>query len=284
MITMQFCIPFLQQAGSTRQLTELEIGEIVMPRFRLRREITDRELTELSKSIAGCGVLQPPLVRKVGGSFELVCGVRRVRAAELAGLRSIPCVVAELDDRQAALASLTENLRRRELSCFEQAEAYREILSRFGMTQSSLAMTLGVSQAAIANKLRLLGLQPEVRDRLCEEGLSERHARALLTAEPNERIELLERAAAERLTAEGLEKLIAEKKEERKLKRSYQKRASVLSDVRLFVNTIERAVKVMRLSGVNAETERRDSDGYIEYVIRIPEKSAEHRDGSGQAF
>ena len=281
---MQFCIPFLQQAGSTRQLTELEIGEIVMPRFRLRREITDCELTELSKSIAGCGVLQPPLVRKVGGSFELVCGVRRVRAAELAGLRSILCVVAELDDRQAALASLTENLRRRELSCFEQAEAYREILSRFGMTQSSLAMTLGVSQAAIANKLRLLGLQPEVRDRLCEEGLSERHARALLTAEPNERIELLERAAAERLTAEGLEKLIAEKKEERKLKRSYQKRASVLSDVRLFVNTIERAVKVMRLSGVNAETERRDSDGYIEYVIRIPEKSAEHRDGSGQAF
>ena len=281
---MQFCIPFLQQAGSTRQLTELEIGEIVMPRFRLRREITDCELTELSKSIAGCGVLQPPLVRKVGGCFELVCGVRRVRAAELAGLRSIPCVVAELDDRQAALASLTENLRRRELSCFEQAEAYREILSRFGMTQSSLAMTLGVSQAAIANKLRLLGLQPEVRDRLCEEGLSERHARALLTAEPNDRIELLERAAAERLTAEGLEKLIAEKKEERKLKRSYQKRASVLSDVRLFVNTIERAVKVMRLSGVNAETERRDSDGYIEYVIRIPEKSAEHRDSSGQAF
>lgn len=269
---MQFCIPFLQQAGCSQRLTEIEIADIGRSEFRTRRSVPDSELAALSKSIAGVGVLQPPLVRRSDSGYELICGERRVRAAELAGLSSIPCVVTKLDDRQAALAMLTENLQRRELNCFELAEAYREILDRFGMTQSSLAVMLGLSQPAIGNKLRLLALEPELRDKLLESGLSERHARALLTADAADRAEFLERAVCDQLTAEGLEKLIAERKQEQKRQRSYRKRAAVFSDVRLFVNTIERAVEVMRLAGVVAEMEKSESGGYIEYVIRIPER------------
>ena len=270
---MQFCVPFLQQAGCSQRLTEVDIRDISPSGFQPRREVSDSELSALSKSIAGCGVLQPPLVRRTDAGYELICGERRVRAAALAGLTSVPCVVAKLDDRQAAMAALTENLQRRDLNCFELAEAYREILSRFGITQSSLAVMLGLSQPAIGNKLRLLALDPELRDKLVEHGLSERHARALLTADPDDRPELLEAAISEQLTAEAFEKLIAERKQEQKRRRSYKRRAAVFSDVRLFVNTIERAVEVMRLAGVTAEMEKSESGGYIEYVIRIPDKS-----------
>ncbi len=269
---MGFSLSFLQDIGCGRRLTELDIDVIRPSSFRLRAEIPEQELTALSKSIAGCGVIQPPLVRRSEDGYELICGERRLRAAEIAGLTSIPCVVADLDDKQAALAALTENLQRRDLSCFEQAEAYREIMRRFGMTQSALAVTLGISQPAVGNKLRLLALPPELRDKLTKAGLSERHARALLTAEPDLRETLLERTIKGSLTAEQLESLIADGIREQKRRRSYRRRAAALSDVRLFFNTVEHAVEVMRLSGVAAETERRESGGYIEYVIRIPEK------------
>lgn len=266
-------LSFLQNIASVcnKRLAELNISEISPGSFQPRREIPEEELAALSKSIAGSGVLQPPLVRKVEGGYELICGERRLRAAAMAGLTSIPCLIAELDDRQAALAALTENLQRRDLNCFEQAEAYSELLRRFGLTQSALAVMLGISQPAIGNKLRLLGLAPELRDKLTSAGLGERHARALLAAEPGSRSALLDKAISGSLTAEQLEALIAETAREQKRRRSYRRRAAALSDTRLFFNTVEKAVKVMRLSGVAAETERKEADGFIEYVIRIPQ-------------
>lgn len=267
---MQLSLNILKQLTNTGRLTELNVCDIKPSAFQPRRDFSERELLALSKSIAGCGVLQPPLVRPAGNGFELICGERRVRAAELAGLALIPCIIVHLDDRQAAFAALTENLQRRDLNPFEQAEAYRDLLSRFRMTQSELAVALGVSQPAIANKLRLLALSPELQDKLTSANLTERHARALLTACESKREAFLSRAIREQLTAEQLEKLISDDIREEKRRRSYRRRAGAFSDVRLFISTIERAVEVMKLSGVAAEVEKCESGECIEYIIRVP--------------
>ena len=201
-----------------------------------------------------------------------MCGERRLRAARLAGLERVPCLVAELSDSEAAVACLTENLQRRDLSCFEQAEGIHRLSVEFGLTQQQAAIQLGLSQPTVANKLRLLRLTEDQRRRIVEAGLSERHARALLKADGVLREEALSAAIDDQLTAEGIEKFIEGRLEEEKRRRSYRRRAAALGDVRLFFNTVEKAVRVMKLAGVNAETERRQQDGCIEYVIKIPQK------------
>lgn len=277
---MQVTLPFLQKINKSEQsrAAEIDIGSIKPSSFQPRREFSDQEISSLAKSISNCGLLQPLVVRpvsseKCSAKFELVCGERRLRAAGLAGLHRVPCVVVELSDRESAIAALTENLQRRDLNCFEQAEAFERIIADFDLTQSSLALMLGISQPAVANKLRLLSLDKSLRAELIAGGLTERHARALLCAEAADREKFLRRAIDESMTAEQLEAAIAEQKCCESEKKSYRRRAAAVGDVRLFFNTVERAVKIMQLSGVSVETQRNQNDGFIEYVIRIPQKS-----------
>lgn len=249
-------------------------AEDIMPcRWQPRTDFDPAELSALAKSISQLGLLQPLTVRKTELGIELVCGERRLRAARLAGLKNVPCLVSELSDSAAAIACLTENLQRKDLSFFEQAEGLRMLIEEFSLTQQQAAVQLGMSQPAVANKLRLLRLTPEQRAVILREGLTERQARALLRAKDELREEALQAAIGQKLTAEGIERYIDELNSREKRRRSYQRRSAALGDVRLFFNTVEKAVKVMQLAGVNAETERKQNDGFIEYVIKIPERS-----------
>ncbi len=259
----------IQQKNAVR---DIPIGRIKTSPYQPRTDFVSNDISSLAKSISQLGLLQPITVREHNG-FELVCGERRLRAAKLAGLEVVPCLVAKLSDSEAAVACLTENLQRKDLNCFEQAEGIRRLICEFELTQQQAAVMLGLSQPSVANKLRLLKLSEEHRRQIIENGLTERHARTILSADESVRDEILAAAIEHKLTAEEIEKLIAEKANEQKRIRSYKKRATALGDVRLFFNTVEKAVRVMKLAGVNAQTERRQQDGCIEYVIKIPHKT-----------
>ena len=167
-----------KQAG---KIYFLPIDQIRPSPFQARREFSEQELAALAQSIRENGLLQPISVRKVSdGGYELVAGERRLRAARMAGLRQVPCLVAQVGEEDAALLALIENLQRRDLDYMEEAAAIASLIRRYDLSQQQAAEKLGRSQSAVANKLRLLRLEEPVTAALHRYGLTERHARALL--------------------------------------------------------------------------------------------------------
>ena len=270
---MKSYIPFFNKFNLQKQprLAEIALSELRLCTLAEKNK-DPAQTAALAKSISVCGIIEPPVVRRVGSGWEVVCGAKRIRAAELAGLRSVRCVVAEMSDRQAAIAALSEDIQRREPDCFEAAEAFRRVMKRFGLTAGALAMLLGISAEEVGRKLRLLELEPRLLEKLTAAGLGEEHAEVLLKAPERDRSALLDAAITDGLSADRLEAKIAETRREEKRRQSYKRRAGALCDTRLFFNTIERAVKIVRLAGMNVETRRRSCGGYEEYVIRVPEK------------
>ncbi len=240
-----------------------------------RREFDDDALRELAESIRRYGILQPLSVRRAETGYELIAGERRLRAAKLAGLRTVPCLVLRSSGEESALLSLVENLQRRDLHYLEEAAGIARLIERYGFTQEQAAERLGRSQSAVANKLRLLRLSPACTAMVREYGLSERHARALLRlADEEERLTAL-RVIVQR----GYNVAQTEEYIEGALKRAAatppQKRtAYVVKDVRLFLNTIRRSMGIMQRAGVQAACEREDTDEEIRLTIRIPRGGA----------
>ena len=170
----------LQRKGeflSTR-VQYIPLGRIRPNPQQPRRSFDEEGLAELAASIRSCGILQPLTVRRAGDGYELVAGERRLRAARIAGLREVPCLVAQVGEEDSALLALMENLQRRDLDCWEEAQAIARLISRYGLSQEEAARRLGRAQPTVANKLRLLRLPEDVRALLRENGLTERHARA----------------------------------------------------------------------------------------------------------
>lgn len=242
-----------------------------------RKTFDEDSLRLLAQSISTSGILQPLTVRKLSTTeYELVAGERRLRAAVLAGLSKVPCVLIKCTDKESAVFALLENLQRADLNMFEEARGISRLIRKFDLTQEEVARRLGKKQSTVANKLRLLKLTFEEQDWILGAGLSERHARALLRLEDqNVRREVLSKIIAESLSAKETEDevvkilynatLIAPKTREQKF---------VIKDVRIFVNTITKAVDTMRLSGINAESQKRETDHYIEYTVKIPKSEA----------
>ncbi len=226
-------------------------------------------LEELTASIEEFGVLQPISVRKVRGGYELVAGERRYRAAENAGLDTIPAIILNVDEKKSALLALLENLQRDDLSFFEVAESYQNLIKTQGMTQEEIAKKLGKSQSNIANKLRLLRLYPRTRRLILEHSLSERHARALLHLNDEEaQLSAVRTINEKKLNVSQAEELIKkmlatapEPKQKLKFK-SFQ-------DIRVFTNTIKHALELMRDGGVDADMETNSFDWGIEYIIKV---------------
>ena len=248
-----------------------------------RRRFDQDGLRELSESIAAYGILQPLTVRAQNGGYELVAGERRWRAARMAGLRQVPCLLARVDEEDAALLALIENLQRRDLDYLEEASAIARLLQRYGLSQQQAAEKLGRSQSAVANKLRLLRLEEPVVDALRRYGLTERHARALLRLEDGEQ----RLAAAEYMGKRGMNVAAAEAYIEQLIARSQTtppKRRStyVIKDVRLFLNSVERGIRLMRGAGVGAKVARQDTEEEICLTVRIPKGvRAGAREGEG---
>ncbi len=253
----------------------LDIDGILPNPAQPRQEFRAGELSELAASIRENGVLQPITVRKnPGKEYELVSGERRLRAAKEAGLTQIPAVVIETTARQSAIYAILENVQRQDLSVFEEARALRCLITEWGVTQEEAAQKLGKAQSTIANKLRLLNLTEEEQKLIVENGLSERHARALLKIKnPEQRIFALKSAISNHWNVSQLEKHVERIDQELKVSKKVPKRIFVVKDVRIFLNTINKAIDTMKNAGIAAEAVRREEDGCIEYLVKIPLRS-----------
>ena len=163
--------------NNENEIVYLYLDDIIPNRFQPRQVFDEKALKELAVSIKEHGVIQPIIVRNIGNKYEIIAGERRYKASALAGLTKIPAIVRNLDDKESSKVALLENLQRKNLNPIEEARTYQKILELDQMTQEELAKTMGKSQSAVANKIRLLSLTDEVQDALLKEQISERHAR-----------------------------------------------------------------------------------------------------------
>ena len=264
----------------SRKIVTLPVGAIRPNPHQPRRQFLPEDLEELSDSIRRYGILQPLTVRKTGATtFELVAGERRLRAAVLAGMDSVPCLLLNVDAEQSGLLALVEHLQRKDLDFVEEAEGLRSLIRTYGLSQEEAARCISKSQSAVANKLRILRLPEEVLARLREAGLTERHARALLRLEdPETQKTALEEIIRADLTVAKTEAYIdallnaASKEAPRKKKKAP---VVVLKDVRIFLNTVARGLSMMNRRGVKAVCERTDTEGELVLTIRIPRTGRE---------
>ncbi|MBQ2774976.1 MAG: ParB/RepB/Spo0J family partition protein [Clostridia bacterium] len=261
----------LHRSGSILLIPQ---DEIVANPDQPRKYFDPKELKSLAQSIRLNGILQPISVRKLdNGRYEVIAGERRLRAARMAGLPKIPCIMLNATDEKAALYALIENLQRRDLNFFEEATAIDALIHEHGLSQDEAAKKLGKAQSTLSNKLRLLKLPEDVRKTILEFGLTERHARALLKIEDSEILKkALQIIIEKNLNVSQSEKLI-----ENLLVSKNKKKPQIVKlfkDVRIFVNTLNHAVDTMREAGIQAESEKKETDDYIEYLVRIPKKPA----------
>jgi ParB family chromosome partitioning protein len=257
-----------------QKLVSIPLENIMPNPSQPRRTFNEQALDELAESIRHFGLLQPISVRRLSGDkYELIAGERRLRAAKKAGLAQISAIVLPTPKKESALIAIVENLQREDLSFFDEAQAYFEILRDHGMTQEELARELGKNQSTIANKIRLLRIGPEVRDFAERNGLSERHVRALLRlADEKKQLEIAQKAAYNALSVKQTEALVERAVEEAA---SDAKRAKVRllhRDYRLFVNTIRSTVKQINDQGVNASVATKDLGEAVEIKIVIVKK------------
>ena len=238
-----------------------------------RRSFDETALRELADSISAYGILQPLTVRDRGGVYELVAGERRLRAARIAGLREVPCLIAEVGEEDAALLALIENLQRRDLDYMEEAAAIARLIRRYGLSQQQAAEKLGKSQPTIANKLRLLRLSAPVIDCLRQYGLTERHARTLLRlTDPEQQLAAARHIGKRGLNVAQTEQYIDRLTAENRTEPPRRRPTYVIKDVRLFLNSVERGVRLMQSAGVGAEVGRRDTEEEILLTIHIPKR------------
>ncbi len=249
-----------------------------------------KSLEELSASIREHGILQPLTVRRAEDKgYELISGERRLRAAKMAGLDTVPCILIRVDDMESSLLALIENLQRRDLDFVDEALALEQLISTYHLSQEEAARRLGKSQSAVANKLRLLKLSAPVLESLRRNGLTERHGRALLRLSEEQRLPVLEQIIKERLTVsktdELVDKLLLPPAPEfpappclPPARPPQRKRPTLLvRDIRLFLNSIDHSMEVMKRSGIAASCGREESEENITLTIIISKAPQLHK-------
>ena len=264
----------LQKRGlfDTGRVLFLPIDAIYPNPGQPRRVFLQSDLEELASSIRELGLLQPLTVRRREGRWELVAGERRLRAARLAGLAEVPCLSVQTDGQASSLLALVENLQRRDLDFWEEAAALRRLIDTYHISQEEAARRIGKSQSAVANKLRLLKLSPDVLSLLRDGGATERHARALLRLDtPQQQLEGARQVVNQGLTVAQTEALVDSLLSSAPPAR--RKPHFLVKDVRLFLNTITRSLDLMRSAGVDAQCSRQDSEEEITLTIHIPRRA-----------
>lgn len=261
-----------------RSVAYIPVEDILPGQMQPRRHFSRQGLEELRSSIAEHGVLQPLTVRTRGDCFELIAGERRLRAAKLAGLAEVPCIIMDVDMEKSGVIALIENIQRRDLDFIEEAEGISQLIRLFGLSQEEVARALGKSQSAIANKLRILRLDSAVLERLRDEELSERHARALLRLNSREKQEeALDFIIDQRMNVAAAEDFIARLSEPPKAedpKPIRKKPLFVMKDVRVFMNTLNRSLDLVRQGGIDATLSRAETDADLVFTVRIPKEQA----------
>ena len=252
--------------------TYMETGRVVFLPARTirpnpsqpRRVFREEALGELADSIRRHGILQPLSVRRVGNSYELIAGERRLRAGVLAGLSEIPCIIMSMDEEESGAAALIENLQRQNLDFIEEARGIARLMEKGNLSQEQAAALLGRSQSSVANKLRLLRHSEPVLTALREGGLTERHARALLKL-PTEQDKLSAIAVILRMgmSVARTESFVSSLLEEKQPK-------PPKANVGAFLNHLNQSLAKIQMCGIGAVSERRETDSQIVLTITIP--------------
>jgi len=258
---------------ATHEVYLIELEKIRPNPYQPRQNFSEQKILELAQSIKTYGLLQPVVLRKRQEAYQLIAGERRLRACRFLGWTNIPAVVREASDSAMATIALIENLQREGLNFLEEANAYRQLLEEFRLTQEVIAQRLGKSQSTIANKLRLLKLPEKVQELLLVEELSERHARALLKL-PNEELQLkvVNEICHLGLTVSQTDKRVEDLLARDRPERRGERKKVVIRDVRIFLNSVRQGVAILRAAGLETEVTEEDCGEHLEIHIRLPKK------------
>ena len=259
-----------EEIPKNKQIQDIELDKIVPNRYQPRREFSDDSIKELAETLDKDGLLQPIVVREDGeDQYEIIAGERRYRAAKSLNWETIPAIVNNMNDDQAASLALIENLQREDLNPIDEAKAYTNLMKLNDLTQTALAKDMGKSQSYVANKLRLLKLDDDVQKALVEGKITARHGRALLNLSDDDQERVLKEIEERGLNVKQTEEIAKyvnayfnpkpkekETKRERVVKR-------IPKDLKVQINTIKKAVKLAKDSGIKVKVkENNDPDDY----------------------
>lgn len=251
-----------------KKTTEIPIDSIRANAQQPRKIFVEEQLKELRDSIKEFGVLQPLILRKENdGTYVLIAGERRLRAAAMAGLAKVPAIVKNTTEEEADMIALVENIQRENLGYIEEARAYRILMEKYGISQLALSERLGKNQSTISNKIRILSLPEDIQDMLVENKLTERHARALLKLEDDQlRKVIINKVVKHGFNVKQTEKLVEEyltKKENQERERKRVKHISY----KLYVSTLKKAFNDMDIVRKGATFNQEDTGD--SYVVKI---------------
>lgn len=267
-----------ETVNEAEKVVHIAIDNIVPNRFQPRTIFDEEKIEELARTIQTHGVIQPIVVRQTASTqYEIIAGERRFRAMKKLQWREVPTIVRVMNDKETASVALIENLQREELTAIEEAVAYQKLLELHELTQEALAQRLGKGQSTIANKLRLLKLPQAVQDAILERQITERHARAIITAKEEElQLMLLEQTITQGWNVRQLEEqvhaMLYPDEEDAPVRKKKAKRKVVSRDVRIALNTIRQSLSMVSESGINVKTEEQDTEEYYQITVKIPKK------------
>lgn len=256
---------------TTDEVKSIPIQNITPSPYQPRTIFDEDRIDELCQTIKTHGVIQPIVVRFRNEGYEIIAGERRYRAVKKLGLETIPAIVREFNDSQAASIALIENLQREGLTAIEEAVAYLKLMEIHMLTQESLAQRLGKNQSTIANKIRLLQLPEQVKTALMEKKITERHARVLLSLNDEEtQLKVLDDIISKDLNVKQAEVRVAFFKEQTISKKS--RRVSFPKDLRLALNTIRQSIDMVTNTGLIINNKEQEFEDRYEITITIQKK------------
>ncbi|MFK3588157.1 nucleoid occlusion protein [Lactobacillus sp. 23-2] len=257
-----------------KQIQDLPLARIHPNRFQPRHAFSSESINELAQTLREEGLLQPIIVREDGEEYEIIAGERRFRAAQSLGWEKIPAIVNNLSDQQTASLALIENLQREDLNPIDEATAYENLMELNSLTQAQLAKDIGKSQSYVANKLRLLKLDPQIQEALASGAITARHGRALLALSSDQQKQALEQILSDKLNVKQTEELVAKLLEGPAKPKEKRKVFRMSQDMRVQINTIKEAVKLAKQSGIKVKVaEQKGEDEYsITIVMKDPAK------------
>lgn len=246
---------------------QIDIEKIKANENQPRTIFDDEKIAELATSIKENGLIQPLIVRKYNRNYQIIAGERRYRACKLAGLKTVPCIIKDIDDKQMDTYAIIENIQREDLTPIEEANAYKTLIDTYGMSQTELANKVGKKQSTIANKLRLLRLSDEVKDALKSKQITERHARAMLSLQPEKQEEVLHEVIDKSLNVKQTETLINKPPKIKKKNKGTVK--AVSRNFKIAINTINQATDLILKSGVEVTSETEENDDEYVIILRV---------------
>lgn len=262
---------------TTQKIKMIKTAEISPNPYQARRNFDRKKLEELSLSIKENGMLSPVIVRGGLSGYELICGQRRLRAAIMAGLREIPAIIIKAGDAQCAYLNLTENLQRENLTFFEEAEGFYNLMAYHKIKREKLPLLLSLEWMRINEKVRILGLCEKVRYKIEEKGYGEKFAKELLKLRDEEKqLEIIDRAEKEDWSFTRLSKEVKEEIKEMAKKRLWESKTFKEKNIRekmpVYINTVKKTVELLRKNGASVDFSQQENEEYTEFTVKIHKK------------